>query len=89
MLASDPIAEVAEDHGPERPEEESGGADAEGEQQRIGLPAEELLRQRRRDVEEDREVIPFDDGAEGGDEHRAAASPLLLGRACPCLGAGA
>src|SRR5699024_2001317 len=40
--------------------------------------AEEFDRQGRGDVEEDREVVPFDDGAEGGDEHRPAAAPLPL-----------
>src|SRR5699024_12615280 len=50
----------------------------EGQQQRIRLIAEEFDRQGRGDVEEDREVVPFDDGAEGGDAHRPAAAPLPL-----------
>src|SRR5699024_4056464 len=68
-------AQVAEDHRAERAEEEPGRADPEGQQDRVRVVAEELGREDGGDVEVDREVVPLDDRAEGGDDHRLAPFP--------------
>ena len=74
IFAAEPVADAAEIDGAERPDQEAGGIGRKRREQRGGIVAmrKEKRCKERRESGVKIEIVPFEDGAEGGREHHLA-----------------
>jgi hypothetical protein len=81
-LAADAVAVVPEDGGADRAGNEADRVDAERLQRshpRVGMREEQFCEHQPGDRAVKKEVVPFDRGADGRGDHRAAKLNLMLG----------
>jgi hypothetical protein len=82
-FAADAVAVVAEDRSAHRPRHEAYRIDGEGLERsdpRIRIREEQLGEDEAGDGAVEKEIVPFDRGADGGGDHGAAQLHLMFGR---------